>query len=457
MKTISATQRLVISGDDWGPAVTKTILSFDHPVDGAGLSTDTFTVTETKETTDFSKADFPRVIASFERKVTAVYLSNAAGNPVDDESSSHVTIEMYVSPQEGSPFFYDMKTGLNDWCTPYSLAIEGEVTVDGEEVLLNVKKDIDLKDPASRICPEADRFTFRTYRGKVASYTYGEYVPESDGEKKALVIWLHGAGEGGKDNYITLLGNKVTALVSDEFQALFNGVYVLTPQTPTFWMNDGTNTYVTEENTGESMYGEDLFSLIDAYVRMHEDIDPERIIIGGCSNGGYMTMKMVLDHPDYFYKAYPICEAYYDVAISDEMLEAVKESGTSFWFTYSENDTTVPPEKTAVPTVERMKEMGIEVHESVYPDVHDTTGRFYDDHGNPYDYIGHWSWLYFFNNENNSDGLNEWEWLAESGKDKKKSRALKVVKIAAGVTAGVVLAAGAAIGAAIFFKKKKKF
>ena len=457
MKTIQGTQKLIISGDDWGPAVTKTILSFETPVQETSLSKDTFKVTETKETTDFTAPDFPRMIASVDRKVTAVYLSDAEGNPTFEEASPYVTIEMYVSPQEGSPFFYDMKTNLNDWCVPYALSVTGKVMTEDGEAEVDVEKDIDLKNPSSRICPEADRFTFRTYRGKVASYTYGEYVPESNGEKKALVIWLHGAGEGGNDNYITLLGNKVTALVSDEFQFLFNGAYVLAPQTPTFWMNDGTGNYVTEENTGESMYGEDLFSLIDAYVRMHEDIDPERIIIGGCSNGGYMTMKMVLDHPDYFYKAYPICEAYYDVAISDEMLEAVKEGGTAFWFTYAENDTTVPPEKTAIPTVERMKEMGIEVHESVYPDVHDTTGRFFDENGNPYDYIGHWSWLYFFNNENSSEGMNEWKWLAESEKDKKKGKIMKAVKIVAGVTAGVVLAAGAALGATLLFKKRRKF
>ena len=94
MKTIAATQKMVIHGDDWGPAVTKTILSFEHPVMKTGLTKDTFTVTETKETTDFSASDFPRVVASFERKVTDVYLSNAAGNPVDDETSSYVTIEM---------------------------------------------------------------------------------------------------------------------------------------------------------------------------------------------------------------------------------------------------------------------------------------------------------------------------------------------------------------------------
>ena len=42
-----------------------------------------------------------------------------------------------------------------------------------------------------------------------------------------------------------------------------------------------------------------LFELIETYVKSNEDIDTNRIIIGGCSNGGYMTMEMILKHPDY--------------------------------------------------------------------------------------------------------------------------------------------------------------
>ena len=34
------------------------------------------------------------------------------------------------------------------------------------------------------------------------------------------------------------------------------------------------------------MYAESLFEMIDAYVKANDDIDPNRVIIGGCSNGG---------------------------------------------------------------------------------------------------------------------------------------------------------------------------
>ena len=65
-------------------------------------------------------------------------------------------------------------------------------------------------------------------------------------------------------------------------------------------------------------------------------IDTDRIYIGGCSNGGYMTMEMVITYPDYFAAAYPICEAYADNAITDEQLERVKN--LPIWFIYAEDD-----------------------------------------------------------------------------------------------------------------------
>ena len=173
-----------------------------------------------------------------------------------------------------------------------------------------------------------------------------------------------------------------------------------------------------------SMYEKTLFELIQKIVSENKDIDPNRVIIGGCSNGGYMTMEMVLKHPDYFYKAYPICEAFYDEYITDEMITAVKNGGTELWFTYAENDATVDPTKTAIPTIKRMKAAGITVHTSVWKDVHDTTGRFVNDDGSAYQYNGHWSWTYFFNNQNTCDDCkkNEWKWLAEYTSEKKDEK-----------------------------------
>ena len=49
--------------------------------------------------------------------------------------------------------------------------------------------------------------------------------------------------------------------------------------------------------------------MIDEFIDLHPDIDRDRVYIGGCSNGGFMTMRMLLSYPDFFAAAYPVCEA----------------------------------------------------------------------------------------------------------------------------------------------------
>ena len=69
---------------------------------------------------------------------------------------------------------------------------------------------------------------------------------------------------------------------------------------------DGTN----GNGSGVSRYTEILMDTIKDYAESNPDVDPNRIYLGGCSNGGYMTVNMLVNYPDYFAAAYPICEAY---------------------------------------------------------------------------------------------------------------------------------------------------
>lgn len=57
-------------------------------------------------------------------------------------------------------------------------------------------------------------------------------------------------------------------------------------------------------------------ALIQEYVAKNPDIDPNRIYIGGASNGGYMTMLMIRDYPNYFAAAFPVCEGLNDRLIN---------------------------------------------------------------------------------------------------------------------------------------------
>ena len=195
----------------------------------------------------------------------------------------------------------------------------------------------------------------------------GEY--KKDGKKNALVIWLHGAGEGGTDTSIDLLANEVTAMAGDQFQKDMNDAYVIAPQCPTMWMDGGNGEY--QNGDKGSIYAKGLFDLIDTYVKNNPDVDTSKIYIGGCSNGGYMTMEMILKHPDYFAAAFPICEAYQDQYITDAEINAIKYM--PIWFTFAKTDTTVDYTLCTEPTLKRLLAAGAKnVHVSAFDDVRDT-------------------------------------------------------------------------------------
>ena len=414
---IKGTQKAFIIGDDWGPAVSKTVITLNKAISASSINKDDFSVIERKEVAGGA--------GEAERLVLDAYACDAQGNRVEGDSRTFA-IEMYVAPRDGSPFVYDVESGFNSWCGEYSLEVtlsegSGLLRSNGKPVTsLAIEPAIDLEGDG-KIVPQVDG-VFSIDQKYTASngdlYNYADYAPPEDSKQNALVIWLHGGGEGtnnGKNgSYIDLLGNEVTALASDEFQSLFEGAYVLVPQTPTRWMDglDGEYQYGDEG----SRYAESLFEFIDNYVSANPDIDTSRVLIGGCSNGGYMTVELILRHPDYFAAAFPICEYFLDEHISDEQIESI--ASLPIWFTYAKNDSVVNPAACAIPTVERLLAAGAEdVHVSAFDNVIDTTGRFFKDDGTPYEYSGHWSWIYFDNNECfDENGVNAWEWLASKSK-----------------------------------------
>ncbi|MEH7118794.1 prolyl oligopeptidase family serine peptidase [Neobacillus vireti] len=224
---------------------------------------------------------------------------------------------------------------------------------------------------------------------------FGYFTPNMNKDKRPLIIWLHGAGEGGYDTSVAYTGNNVVNLSSEKIQGIFGGAYVLAPQVPTMWMDDGSGEYTL---SGKSMYVKALKALIDEFIHLHSDIDTNRIYIGGCSNGGFMTMRMIIDYPGFFAAAYPVCEALYDNVITDQNIEDIKN--TPIWFTHAKNDEVVKPEITVIPTYERLLETGApNVHFSYFDKVVDTSDIFKDNEGNPFEFFGHGTWIYMLKDE----------------------------------------------------------
>ena len=331
-----------------------------------------------------------------ERHVKTIYPSDSRG--AFDPDGEYLALGLEKATGRG----LGLAKGNGVWRDDYSVSVglkKGKVLKVGKQKYTAVECATDkaLKDFLS----EADYFNEGTFTGRSTgrpgdeTLTYAAYEPWSlrgDGKANPLVIWLHGGGEGGVDVSITLLGNEVVSLIRPQIQNHFttaggaNGAYVLSIQCPTMWMG-------TSKGFGHgeypSLYADVLKSCIDDYLERHPDVDRSRVYLGGCSNGGYMTMQMLIRHPRFFAAAYPTCEAYMDENISDNEIKALAEE--SIWIVQSYDDTTVDPKTHCIPTFQRMVKAGAKnVWMSMFENVQgiDNPGQRL---------MGHFSWCYLFN------------------------------------------------------------
>lgn len=402
---------LFIQGYEWGPAVPKLILELEQ------------------EASSITGSDCSVITAQTRRTVTDIYLCGENGEKTEKPSrflAICLAVNSGFSSGE-SPFRYDTSLRMNKWADAYHVAVDfPDFTADGTALPLTVREDC----INNRICPDTDRFSRRnTFTGTyLNSFTNKEdeitlrtaaYEPEtlSGGEKNPLIIWLHGQGEGGTDPDIALLGNEVTALARENIQSYFStgeqtGAYVLAVQCETYWMDEGDG--ANGRGSGVSRYTEALMDTIRDYVESTPDVDPSRIYLGGCSNGGYMTMNMLVNYPDYFAAAYPCCEAYsfYEFDKNEDGTYAHDEADNNFteirwmtkektdilknipiWFVLSADDQVVDPALYTLPTYQALLQAGakncwLSLYESVIgTDSPDTS------------YLGHFSWIYLFNDQ----------------------------------------------------------
>lgn len=394
---------LVVEGFDWGPAVSKVILDFDTTLEEAPAGS--FRVQASRST---DLAEIPEAFASGERSVLGSYVSDAEGNR--SESGTHLTLILGVGPRMplSSPFHY----ANND-------RVRGNFWVDYRVSVTHMPSLRSWDQKTGKVMPLVDRFdldgVFEYAPGK--QLTYASYTPSTAG-KRPLIIWLHGGGEGGTDPTIPLLGNRAANYASDEIQALFGGAFVLAPQTPTFWMNAKDGEYTRGDK--EDIYHVGLMALIEDYVSTHPEIDRDRIYVGGCSNGGYMSLKLILEHPEYFAAGYISALAYHARHISDAQLRSIRR--VPIWFMHSKDDPVTIAAETAIPVYRRLKEAGArDVYLSLYDHVVDISGQY---GGGDFYYSGHWSWIYSHANKAylDADGspvtidgrpVRVMDWLAE--------------------------------------------
>lgn len=235
--------------------------------------------------------------------------------------------------------------------------------------------------------PEVDAFGYAVSRSKMK---YRLYSPSRRGRgKRPLIVWLHGGGEGASlpddyyDNETTLRANRgALGFATAEGQRIFDGAYVVAPQSTSAWMNDGPR------------FAPQIKEIVDEVARRHP-VDRDQIHVVGCSNGGYMTMKMTVEYPRLFASAVPICGVVQNGLISDAELAAIT---TPTWLVASADDTTVDPVKNTEHAHDLIPRSILTMYDDVTWDGH----RF----------AGHWSWIYVARNDPRHRGTRLWQWMA---------------------------------------------
>lgn len=408
---------ICISGYECGPGVSKVIFSLSRSVEsvkkeGALIST-----------------------ANADRTITDIYLSDSKGNQVTG-NSTYVTIcigLVYFLEANCSLLIFNFSKFHNEWATEYVIKSSFHVICDGKDALLTFEKDC----MNNRFSPDGELFNKRgefsgryhnpiTKEEDLLTLQYAAYEPDhlkNDNAKNPLIIWIHGQGEGGTDVDIAILGNKVTSLAKSQIQSYFTtengskGAYVLAIQCPTYWMDGGDG----QNSNGDlvSRFTDILKDTIDDYLKQNEDADKNRIYIGGCSNGGYMSMNLAITYPNFFAATYQTCEAYAYMVFqrdekgvyirepnnksptavrqtdkrwfTDEKMELVKE--LPMWLIAAADDDTVLPHLFSLPTYKQLLKIGAKnVWFSFFRNVEgdDIKGMRYN---------GHWSWIPLFNDK----------------------------------------------------------
>ena len=404
--TLTGTYSYRVSGYDWGAGVNQAILALDHEINGIAL--DNIEVLETRQVTDWTNPAFPVVVTTTPRRVTAICPCDATGTKTDGPSN-HFALQLAVGPTEGSPLVYDMAIQRNAWSNPYHLTFnltKGAILVAAGKTV----KSLEIAPTGTKTDGATTMFVPSRWTGETdISYEYVTFTP--DDKSDVLVVWLHGVGEGGapgSDSFMPVIGNKAAALAGTEFQSIVNQATILAPQCPTMWMDDGSGDYTRD---GKSVYTKSLKEFITYF---KNKIQAKKVVLAGCSNGGYMVLELMINYPDFFVAGVPICPAQLDAWISDKSIEILKNQ--PLFFIYSKDDPVVDPSSYEVPLIARLKAANAtKLAVSTTEHVIDTSGRYHDAQGNPYRYNGHWSWIYFDNNEALEDdtGQDSWSWIRD--------------------------------------------
>jgi predicted esterase len=349
-------------------------------VDPAGLTTGTFTV--------HAKATSPIPIAPGDSISTEYDLDRVVtGVRVDHGGDIVVELSHAEGQLGGGTLGYIGSAGRNvRFDLTYTITQNAPIKIRGRGPVV-VAEFVQGR----LVNPEVDAFSHRVSGSGVK---YRLYSPARRG-KRPLVVWLHGGGEGGLlsagyyDNETTLRANRgALGFATPEAQKIFNGAYVVAPQSTSYWLEDGDR------------FAPQIREIVDDLARRYP-IDRDRILVAGCSNGGYMSLKMTTVYPGAFAASVPICGVVEATGpgeppmITDDELRAIR---TPTWLVASLDDDTVNPQANTIHAHDLIPGSRVSLYDHVIWDGHQ--------------FPGHWSWIYVARNDPSVHGTHIWQWMA---------------------------------------------
>ena len=376
----------VLDGGEQVTSVTLDTAGLD-PIDPASLTTSTFRV-HAKATSPFPIVPPDLVFTEYDldRTVTAARL---------DHGKIVLELETRDLMTGGATLGYILSLGRNVLLTltytitqvsPLMLRTGGPLTIAGftQGKLLDAEVDVYGHHKA------ADGMNYRLY----LPVQGGSERPSGSG-RRPLIVWLHGGGEGGSlgngsyDNESPLRANRgALGFSTPEAQRIFGGAYVLAPQAESYWLEDGP------------VYATRVKAVITDVMHRYP-VDPARVYVAGCSNGGYLAMEMASLYPGLFAAAVPICGVVRNFptpgvdVLTDDQLRAIR---TPTWLVCATSDRTVPPE-------DNSEVAAALIPRSVFTE-YETVVR------NGIVYPAHWSWIYVARNDPTYRSRHVWQWMA---------------------------------------------
>jgi predicted peptidase len=212
--------------------------------------------------------------------------------------------------------------------------------------------------------------TFRGPRGARLPYRLLRPDAPKTGRRYPLVLFLHGAGERGRDN-VGQLRHGVAAFAEPEARRRFP-CYLAVPQCP------ARERWVDVDWSAPGGVSLDLVParpLRLALLLLEElgrefPVDDRRVSVTGLSMGGFGAWVLIGSHPERFAVAVPVCGG------GDES-QANRMTDTPIWAFHGALDDVVPPSQSAV-MVRAVEEAGGRPRFTLYPDVgHDSWERAY--------------------------------------------------------------------------------